>query len=106
MASQAEVFFGNDPGREILNIWTVFFLVVSAVVLTAPLLSTRNADRIGSASILDNTWQDWEEDELELDLVSGHIARDDYEAMTARRAARGIPRADRAKRDDGNLSEG
>jgi hypothetical protein len=89
-----------------LNVWTIFFLVVSAVVLTVPLLSTRDDGRVGSAPSHNNSRQDWEEDELELDLVSGHIAREDYEAVTARRAEPDFPRTDRAKRDDGNLSEG
>jgi len=89
-----------------LNVWTIFFLVVSAVVLTVPFLSTRDDGRGGSAPSHNNSRQDWEDDELELDLASGHISREDYEAVTARRAAPGFPWADRAKRDDGNFSQG
>ena len=89
-----------------MTIWTAFFLVVSAVILASPLLSSPDAVRNGSDSgrrhdaRLDRP--DYEDNELELDLASGRLAREDYEAMTGRKAQT----VERAKGNDGSLSEG
>jgi len=86
-----------------LSIWTAFFLVLSVVILASPLLFSSGAVRNGSASGGNSDdrsdRRDQEENELELDLASGRLAREDYEAMTGRKAKG-------AERDDGNLPEG
>ena len=69
-----------------MNIWTAFFLVVSMVILASPLLSSSDAVRSGSDSgRSDDGRPDWEDSELELDLASGRLAQEDYEAMTGRK---------------------
>ncbi len=86
-----------------MNIWTAFFLVVSVVILASPLLSSSDAVRNGSASgRSQNGREDPEDNELELDLASGRLAREDYEAMTGRKAQT----VERAKGNDGSLSSG
>jgi hypothetical protein len=79
-----------------MNIWTAFFLVVSIVILAAPLLlsggvldrnSTDGArSRSGGVdgSVAGSGLPD---DELEMDLASGRLARDDYEVMSGRKPA-------------------
>ena len=71
-----------------MNIWTSFFLVVSVVILATPLLLSKDAvnrQDTDSGHIYDSK-PDWENDELELDLAAGRLAREDYEAMTGQKA--------------------
>ena len=86
-----------------MSIWTAFFLVLSVVILASPLLSSSDAVRNGSAGGGNNDGRsdrrDQEENELELDLASGRLALEDYEAMTGRKAKR-------AEGDDGIFPEG
>jgi hypothetical protein len=68
-----------------LNVWTVFFLVVSAVILASPLLSPAPAVKKEGETAIDRAGlSHWEEDELELDLASGRLDREDFEEMTGR----------------------
>ena len=73
-----------------MNIWTVFFLVISVVILASPLLLSKNTvSRNGP-----NSWSGyvgapegkpaWEDGGLELDLASGRLTVEDYESMTGR----------------------
>ena len=90
-----------------MNIWTAFFLVVSVVILASPLLSSREAVRNGSDSGPgDNSRLDWEDNELELDLASGRLAEEDYEAMTGRKVKSTARPVERAEGNDGRLPEG
>ena len=89
-----------------MNIWTVFFLVISVVVLASPLLSTREFVKGGSdKSPGVNGRPQWEDNELELDLVSGRLSREDFEAMTGRKAGPGTRQVEHAKGDDGYFPE-
>ncbi|MDF1527033.1 MAG: hypothetical protein RRA15_08670 [bacterium] len=88
-----------------MNIWTAFFLVLSVVILASPLLSSPDAVRNGSASGRSyNGRQDPEDNELELDLASGRLAREDYEAMTGQKAGLISETVEGALEGDGNLS--
>ena len=88
-----------------MNIWTAFFLVVSVVILASPLLSSSDAVRNRSDSGRShNGWQDPEDNELELDLASGRLAREDYEAMTGIKANPESETVEGALEDDGSLS--
>jgi len=90
-----------------LSIWTVFFLVVSAVILASPLLTTSVTVRNGSDSEHGYDGKpDWDDDELELDLASGRLAREDYDVMTGQRAKHEAEPAESAEGDDGSLPEG
>ena len=67
-----------------MNVWTAFFLVVSIVILAAPLLLSRNSGhqtRSGSVDT-DDGLSGLAEDELALDLASGRLTREDYEVMS------------------------
>jgi hypothetical protein len=91
-----------------LNTWTSLFLVVSVVILASPLLLSedtvkgRGSDREKSY----DTEPDWEDNELELDLASGRLAREDFEAMTGQEARLANEPAEKEDGDDGYLSEG
>lgn len=91
-----------------MNIWTVFFMVVSAVILASPLLSSPDAARnwSGNGSNHDGRpgWPDPEDSELELDLVSGRLTEEDYETMTGRKA-KSISH-ERIEENDENLPAG
>ncbi len=93
-----------------MNLWTAFFLVVSMVILASPLLSSPYAARNGPDNGNNNDsrpgWPDPEDNELELDLVSGRLTEEDYEVMTGRKAQFAAQPAQRAEEDDGNLPEG
>jgi hypothetical protein len=90
-----------------MNIWTAFFLVVSAVILASPLLSSRDAVRSGSDNGSgDDSRSAFEDNELELDLASGRLAPEDYEAMTGRKMKPISQPAENAEGDDGSLPEG
>jgi hypothetical protein len=90
-----------------LNIWTVFFMVVSAVILASPLLSSPDAARnwSGNGSNHDGRlgWPDREESDLILDLASGRLTAEDFEAMTGRKANSVTQPTQSAEEDDGNL---
>jgi hypothetical protein len=89
-----------------LNIWTVFFLVLSAVILASPLLSASAAARNGSDSGRgSDSKPDWDDDELELDLALGRLARDDYDILTGRKANHAAGPAESVKGDDGSFPE-
>jgi len=89
-----------------LNIWTAFFMIVSMVILASPLLFPSDALRGGSDSgRSDDDGPDWEDSELELDLASGRLAREDYEVMTDRKSKSAAQPAQRAEEDDGSLPE-
>ncbi len=88
-----------------MNIWTAFFLVLSVVILASPLLSSSDAVRNRSASGRShNSRQDPEDNELELDVASGRLAREDYEAMTGQKTRLVSETAEGALEDDGSLS--
>jgi hypothetical protein len=72
-----------------MNIWTSFFLVLSVVILAYPFLvpSDQPNGRNGAAGT--DAPGSWEEEELDLDLATGRLSREDYEAMTG--AGRGVP---------------
>ena len=90
-----------------MNIWTAFFLVLSIVILASPLLSSSGAVRNGSASGRShNGRQDPEDSELELDLASGRLAREDYEAMTDQKVKLVSETVESALEEDGSLSQG
>ena len=71
-----------------MNIWTAFFLVVSAVILASPLLSSSDASRkVSDSGRSDDgrpNWPDWEDNELKLDLASGRLTEENFKAMTRR----------------------
>ena len=88
-----------------MNIWTAFFLVLSVVILASPLLSSTDAVRNGSASRPSHSGRQGPEDnELELDLVSGRLAREDYEAMTGQKARLVPETVENDLEDHGSLS--
>jgi hypothetical protein len=91
-----------------LNIWTVFFIVVSVVILTSPLLLSKDVvSRQGSDKGYSNDGkQDWEDSELDLDLASGRLAQEDYDVMTGQETRPAVEPTERAERDDGNFPEG
>lgn len=69
-----------------MNIWMALFLVLSAVVLASPFLSSRSTMKESMDMPCHGPGRDhWEDEELELDLLSGRLAREDYEAMTGNR---------------------
>ena len=86
-----------------MNVWTAFFLVVSIVVLAAPLLFAREgAGRSSNYSSISRPGdQVLQDDELELDLASGRLAREDYEEMSERIQAAGSLQEDGSKRVSG-----
>jgi hypothetical protein len=89
-----------------MNVWTVFFLVVSIVTLAAPLLLSRGERiRNGSGSAGSGDVRSGAaDDELELDLALGRLAREDYEALCGRKLSRTGP-DDGAGGEHGNISE-
>jgi hypothetical protein len=90
-----------------LNIWTAFFLVLSVVILASPLLSSSDTVRNRSDSGRShNGRQNPEDNELELDLASGRLALEDYEAMTGIKADPESETVEGTKGNDGSLSEG
>jgi hypothetical protein len=92
-----------------MNIWTVFFLVVSAVILASPLLSSTVVVRNGSGNGRSRSGRpdrpDPEDSALELDLASGRLTREDYEVMTGL-TTRPDETVEGNKGTDGSLSEG
>ncbi len=90
-----------------MNIWTAFFLVVSAVILASPLLSSSDASRkVSDSGRSDDgwpNWPDWEDNELKLDLASGRLTEEDFEAMTGRKSKRVSQSDERAEEADGIL---
>lgn len=66
-----------------MNIWTALFLVLSVVILASPFLSSGSAERedAGQPDPYDSRAYG-EDDGLRLDLASGRLAREDYDAMT------------------------
>ena len=91
-----------------MNIWTAFFLVLSVVILASPLLFFKGTmTRNGSAYIdnKDETPPIPECGELELDLASGRITQEDYEAMTAKAKPLACL-AEGVEGNDGSLPEG
>lgn len=108
MASQAKVVPGSGKGSEIMNIWMAFFLVVSIVILAAPVLlfkETRNKNGSGRRGMSDNG-PALEDDELQLDLASGRLTREDYEIMSRRKSETLSGLYNSAGGDHGNLPEG
>ena len=91
-----------------MNTWTSLFLVVSAVILASPLLlSEDTVKRQGSDRGKNyDTKPDREDNELELDLASGRLAREDFEAMTGQEARLANEPAEDEDGDDGYLPEG
>lgn len=88
-----------------MNIWTAFFMVVSVVILASPFLSLPEAAWSGSVSkSIDNGAADWDANEIELDLASGRLAREDYEAMAGGREQPPPGRSERAEGEDGTVS--
>ena len=71
-----------------MNIWTAFFLVVSIVILAAPILLSRETpDGNGpDRTDISDKGPVLEDDELELDLVSGRLSSEDYEIMAGRKS--------------------
>lgn len=90
-----------------MNIWSAFFLVVSIVILAAPvLLSGEPQGRNGSGSSeKDDNFPVLKDDELELDLACGRVAREDYEDMSERRVNATVPDGG-ARGNHGSASEG
>ena len=90
-----------------MNIWTAFFLVVSIVILAAPLVLTREApDRTGAESVSANdTGFVPEEDELELDLALERFSQDDFEIVRGRKLNTASP-DNNAREGHGNIPEG
>ena len=91
-----------------MSIWTAFFLVVSVVILSSPFLSSRGAltSQSGRGNNDDGALY-WEDNELELDLATGRLTREDYEEMTAERNNRpAIKPYERGEEDNGNLPQG
>ena len=90
-----------------MNIWTAFFLVVSVVILASPLLSSPDAARNGPDSGRSHDgrpgWPDQEDNELILDLASGRLTEEDFEAMTGRKSKLVSQSDERAEGDDGNF---
>ncbi len=91
-----------------MNIWTAFFLVVSAVILALPLLSPRDAVRRESDSGRSDDgrpgWLDSEINELKLDLAAGRLTEEDFEVMTGRITKLMSQSDEHAEEDDGNIS--
>lgn len=88
-----------------MNIWTALFLVVSVVILASPILfpsdtvksRTRKAEDVGRPG----------DDDLKLDLASGRLDMEDFEAMTGLKAAGPVPGgAGQEGGDDGFVPEG
>ena len=90
-----------------MNIWTAFFLVVSIVILAAPILLSRETlDRNGSVNPdVSKSRPIMEDDELELDLASGRLAREDYEVMSGQ-GSEAVKPDSGAGGDHGNFPEG
>ena len=90
-----------------MNIWTAFFLVLSIVILAAPiLLSKETLDRNGySSPDAGKSSPVMEDNELELDLASGRLAREDYEAISGHKSEAEEPDSG-AREDHGNFPEG
>ncbi|MDF1536764.1 MAG: hypothetical protein P1S46_09755 [bacterium] len=67
-----------------MNIWTSFFLVLSAVALAYPFLSNDGKpDGVAGSAPLE-AHGDWNEEEVDLDLASGRLSRADHEIMGER----------------------
>lgn len=91
-----------------MNIWAAFFLVVSAVILASPLLLSKGTvNRNGSYDERHGDGRPaWEDNELRLDLASGRLTEEDFEAMTGRKSKLVSQPDERAGGDDGNLPQG
>jgi hypothetical protein len=108
VAAQAKDLAGRYRGEGALNIWTSFFLVVSVVILASPLLLSEDTvkGQGSDAGDSNDTKPDWEDNELEIDLASGRLAREDYNAMTYQKAKLATGTAEGVEGDDGCLPEG
>ena len=72
-----------------MNIWTSFFLVLSVVILAYPFLASGDQPNSRNGAAGTDTPESWEDEELDLDLATGRLSREDYEAMTE--TGRGVP---------------
>ena len=90
-----------------MNIWTAFFLVLSVVILASPLLFFKGTVTRNGSAYIDNKDETPipECGELELDLASGRITQEDYEAMTAKAKPLACL-AEGVEGNDGSLPEG
>lgn len=82
-----------------MNTWTVFFLVVSVVVLTAPWLSVLNTEDRG----VEDGWQDQKYRERDPDPIPEHTAAPG--SGPGPWEGPGTPGTPSARRDNGDLSE-
>lgn len=108
MAPQAKIASESFCRSEVMNIWMAFFLVLSIVILAAPILLFKEAhDRNGSGRAdMSDSGPVMEDDELQLDLASGRLTREDYEIMSGRKYETAVGSDGSAKGDHGNLPEG
>ncbi len=86
-----------------MSVWTVFFLVLSAVILASAFLPRREdpgEHRVAEGEDLrDNT-------ELELDVASGRLSQQDFEIMTGEGRAPGPAPDATGEGDHGTFPQG
>ncbi len=71
-----------------MNIWTSFFLVLSIVTLAYPFLAPDDQPNGLNRATGTEAHESWDDEELDLDLATGRLSREDYEAMGG--AGRGV----------------
>jgi hypothetical protein len=64
-----------------MNIWTSFFLVLSVVILAYPFLASGDQPKGRNGAAGTDAPGSWDDEELDLDLATGRLSREDYEAM-------------------------
>ena len=86
-----------------MSVWTVFFLVLSAVILASAFLPGREDPRehhvAEGEDLRDNT-------ELELDVASGRLLQEDFETMTGKGRAPGPAPDTAGEGDHGTFPQG